>query len=203
MVKTGVQVDPGKQFEKAIKKALKKVDNLKPAFDTMSDEYFQTNKSIFALKGTGLYADLSKKPLYAFWLRKNDNAVVKNNGSKFFKGGYKQLKTFKYGKPYPILKAEGTLEKSLTDKNDSNAIKIITKKTMILGTKAKSKKGAPYPIFLQKGWTTPWGNKVPARPFLLIGKEPHPAAKQETYQRRLRVWLNTIENYVLKVTKES
>ena len=176
MVKTGVKVDPGKKFTQSIQKALKKVDDLRPPFKAMSKEYYKTNKALFTLKSKGLYADLSTN--------------------------YKPIKKKKFGFLYPILKATGKLEKSLTIKSQ-DSIELITKKTMILGTKTKNEKGAPYPVFLQNGWKTKSGSTVPARPFLLIGTEPHPQAKQKLYERRLELWLETIESYVLKVTKES
>ena len=39
-------VDPEKKFRRAIRKALKQVDDLRPAFDVMKDTWFRSNASI-------------------------------------------------------------------------------------------------------------------------------------------------------------
>src|SRR5688572_19842345 len=100
------KVDPDKQFQTAVKDALKQVKDLTIPFTLMTKSWFQGNKAIFALKGPGKYTDLSD----AYKIQKK-NAV---------------------GFIYPILRRSGVLEKSLTVPGDSNAISIILNKNTLV-----------------------------------------------------------------------
>jgi phage gpG-like protein len=109
-VVTNYQVDPDKEFQKAIKQALTEVKDLTIPFTLITKSWFKGNRAIFALKGPGKYADLTEN--------------------------YKKQKQAKVGFVYPILRRNGALERSITDAGDSNSINyIINKSTLVLGTK--------------------------------------------------------------------
>tara|TARA_A100001201_G_scaffold143527_1_gene145583 strand:- start:899 stop:1516 length:618 start_codon:yes stop_codon:yes gene_type:complete len=186
------RVDPTGAFKKALRESGKKTDDLRTPFKLISQAFYKTNKFLFEPgKKRNVFEDLSEKPLYAFWLDDDDAAVAKNNGSKFFEGGYKDLKKKTHGFIYPILKASGALERSLTIPTDPNTVaSVINKKTLILGTMVTSEKGAPYPAFLQ------FGTKfMPARPYLVVGTEKGKWAKSRTIQRRKQRWIELLEKY--------
>lgn len=61
-------------------------------------------------------------------------------------------------------KASGKLKKSIVETTSDSIIQI-GKRSLVLGTKAKSIKGAPYPIFVQEGTS-----KMPARKFLFFSQ---------------------------------
>lgn len=104
-----IEVDPGDEFNRAVKKTIKEVEDLTIPFTLISKSWFQSNKAIFRLKSPGKYADLSRN--------------------------YKNAKKAMVGFVYPILKLHGKLEKSITDPTASGAISLIlNKQTLVLGT---------------------------------------------------------------------
>ena len=168
MVKKGdfvdFRVDPTGAFKKALKDAGKKTQDLRVPFKLISQAFYKTNKILFTFTSNGPFDDLS------------DN--------------YQREKDKKYGFIYPILKATGALEKSITNPTDPNTVaSVLNKTTLVLGTKL-TKKGAPYPAFLQ------FGTKfMPARPYLVVGTEKGKWAKSRTIQRRKQRWIELLEKY--------
>ena len=197
VAKIGVRVDPGGKFGKLLKEAAQKSGDLRQPFKEITASWYKTNKiHIFNLKGPGKYTDLSEKPFYAYWLSPNNPKTSKilsnNNGSIYFKQGYKDYKVASGYKLYPILKASGKLMKSLTIPTDRNTIaSVLNKRTLILGTKVESKKGAPYPTYLNFGT-----KKMPARPFMFIGTGSGKMARQPWVKRRLKAWTQQIETHL-------
>jgi phage gpG-like protein len=180
------RVDPKGSFKKALRQAGKISSDLRAPFKTITMSFYKSNKFLFKdNRKLNVFDDLSENPLYAFWLKDNDKAVIENQGSKFFEGGYKDLKQKKYGFVYPILKATGALERSITDPTDPNAISsVLNKTTLLLGTKL------PYAGWLQNGT-----KKMPARPFLVVGTEKGLWAQSTQMQRRKEAWMRTLEKY--------
>ena len=174
-------VDSNNEFNKAINNAVKKLDDLSIPFTLMTREWYKGNRSIFdeSRKSAGKYADLSPR--------------------------YKAAKTKAIGSPYPILrgffkpagqkaKKSGKLADSMIKPDNADAIStIVNKKTLVLGTKVKSKKGAPYPNFLHFGT-----RKMPARPFALIGGEQ--VATNQINQRRV-AWIRMLGDYAKQVSE--
>ena len=104
------QVDPGREFEQALKTAIGQVNDLRIPLTLIAKSWFSSNKAIFALKGPGQYADLSEN--------------------------YKKQKRQLVGFIYPILKAEGRLEDSLVKRSGKDAIStVLNQKTLVLGTR--------------------------------------------------------------------
>jgi len=164
-------VDADKRFQRALKKASDQVDDLRVPFKLITRSWFKSNRSFFILKSAGLFEDLAEST--------------------------KKQKTRLLGSPYPILRGiTGNLEKSITNPSDSGSVNlIVNKKTLILGTQVQSKKGAPYPFFLQDGTS-----KMPARPFIIIGGEQTSTAP---INRRREAWIKLISDYVFKVSKKN
>lgn len=155
-------VDPDKSFQKAMSDAIRGIQDLTIPFILITKEWFQGNKSIFAIAGKGKYADLSSD--------------------------YKKYKTRKYGSPYPILKASGRLEASITDPTSADSMAVILNKTSLtLGSRI------PYGPYLQFGT-----NRMPARPFILLGVEQ---VSTGAINKRQENWLKLVTDYVDQVTK--
>ena len=128
-----IELDPTGKFDRAIKAALDKVSDLRPVWAAIIPQWFKSNRAPFTLKGPGKYADLSKK--------------------------YKIQKKPRWGFVYPILKASGRLEKSLTVLGGESII-AQDKTSLLLGT------ATPYAVWLHFGT-----RKMPARPVIMIGAE--------------------------------
>ena len=181
-----IDVDPSKEFKRTLVLASQQSKDLRTPFREITASFFKTNKALFKGKNKqGYFTDLSERPLYAFWLKDDDKAVVKNNDSKFFPGGYKDLKKKTHGFVYPILKASGRLEESLTNPKDADALEsVVNKNILILGTRV------PYATWLQEGT-----KKMPKRPFLVFGNENEGFAKTTTVKRRFQRWKELLEIY--------
>lgn len=108
-------------FIKLMRRAEKRVGDLRPALESMAVRWFRSNNALFTLQSKGGYEnDLSDD--------------------------YKILKDKKVGFIYPIGKFSGRLEKSLTQMGSSEAIKqFIGKNGIEVGT------STPYSGFLQEG----------------------------------------------------
>ena len=161
------RVDPKGSFKRALREAGKKSSDLRVPFKLITMSFYRTNKVLFTLKSKGPFDDLSDD--------------------------YQDEKAAKYGFIYPILKASGALEKSITNPTDPNTVSsVLNKKTLILGTKLTSggEENAPYPAFLQ------FGTKfMPARPYLVVGTEKGKWAQSKTIRRRKQRWMEVLEKY--------
>lgn len=157
------EVDPDGQFAQAIKDALKKVSDLRIPFNLIANSWFKSNKAIFALSGPGKYKDF-----------KNDRS--------------RDQKKTAVGFEYPLLRRSGFLEKSITEKNDPDAIRVVTKTELTLGSSIS------YGQFHQ------FGTKfMAARPFVLIGAEQ--VAPSGINNRHL-AWIQQVTDYVLQSCEE-
>ena len=131
-----------KNFEKRLRKLVKRGKNLSPAFQEIGNMFRQSRKTIFALKGPGGYPDLSPK------YKKQKGKPKKRGGAGFV---------------YPILKRTGKLEKSITRISDGNNITIIRPKAFAFGT------NLPYAKYHNSGRTP--RRKIPLRKFVFWGPE--------------------------------
>lgn len=149
-----VEVDVSKEVSRALQRAKEIGVNLTIPFLLISKSWYKSNRSIFALKGPGKYPDLGGfNPGAPAW----KNATIT-------RGAYaKKRKLEKYGFVYPLMKATGELEASLTDPTNSNAINlIINKRALYLGTRVEY---APY------HQSPAPRSKLPFRPIVFIGVE--------------------------------
>lgn len=137
-------VDADKKFKKAIKKAEKSGLDLSFSMGEAVRIIKKESTKNFILKGFGKYPPLS--PIY-----------------------FKRKQRLAPGTPILTgLDAKGRvsakLKKSIIDKTADSIIQI-GKRSLVVGTKAKSKKGAPYPVFVQEGT-----KNMPARKFLFFSQ---------------------------------
>lgn len=154
-----VEVDVNGDIAALLQKAKDAGVNLTIPFTTIAKSWFKANRSIFALKGPGKYQDLSPK--------------------------YKKAKIRRWGFAYPIMRASGYLEASLTDPTHPDAINfIVNKNTLYLGTRVEY---APY------HQSSAPRKKLPYRPIVFIGAEQ--IAPTEIRNESTR-WVNILEDSI-------
>lgn len=158
-----------KQFQKSIRDAMMKVDDLKTPFRLISNDFYISEKAIFALKGPGGYQDLS--PAYKRQKERGD----RNNHP---------------APAYPILRRSGRLELSVTQVSSPEAIRRISAKALVIGS------AVPYGIFHNSDEPR---SKIPHRKFVFIGPESRQFGKSETFGGRPVRWTNIIKRYVDEV----
>ena len=153
-------------FQAALKRASKQIGSLKTPLKLISDNWYRGEKYVFDLnrKGPGKYADF------------------KNEESR-------QAKIRAVGFEYPLLVRTGKLMRSVISPTGEGALNKITHTTLIIGTSVKSKKGAPYPLYLQLGT-----KNMEARPFLFIG--PEVANYAGPLKDRPNQWLKILDTFV-------
>lgn len=166
----------------AIKRAREESSDLTIPFGQIALDFQKSRKAIFALQSAGQYPDLSTKPFFAWW--EQEGSPLR----KQFDGGYKEYKKAKYGFDYPILKATGKLERSVTDRRDFNNITRIFPLSMELGSKVE------YLIYHQSDEPR---SKLPLRKVLFVGPESKRFANSEISGFPERA-LNTLNTYVLR-----
>jgi len=137
-------VDADKKFQKAMMRAIASGLDLSFSMGEAARIIKKENTKNFILKGFGKYPPLS--PVYQ--ARKQRLAP----GTPILTGLTSQGKV------------SGKLKKSIIE-TTSDSIVRIGKRSLIVGTKAKSRKGAPYPIFVQEGTS-----KMPGRKFLFFSQ---------------------------------
>lgn len=155
-------VDPDGRFKQAVISASQAVGDLTVPFQQITKSWYQGNKAIFSLKGPGQYQDLSPD--------------------------YKKQKQKNYGFIYPILRAGGTLEDSITNASSEKTIsRIINKNILELGT------SVDYGVYHQ---SLEPRNKIPFRPFLFIGAEQQAPSQLQT---RRDAWIAILGSWVDQV----
>lgn len=164
----------------ALRRAASVSKDLKIPFAQIAKDFQKSRKAIFALKSAGEYPDLSTKPFFAWW--------EEGDLRKQYDGGYKEYKKAKFGFDYPILKATGRLERSITNQSDPDNITRITSLTLTMGT------SVPYAEYHQSDLPR---KKIPLRKFLFIGPESKKFAAKEISGFPERV-LNTLNAFVLR-----
>lgn len=162
--------DNDKAFKSQLDRAFAVVDDLTEPFKLIAADFYRSEKAIFKLGGPGAYPDFKKS--------KYGKAIY---------SPYKMRKFIKYGFAYPLLKATGALERSVTSGSDSNAILIIGKQVLAIGT------SIPYGIYHQSDEAR---QKMPLRKFLFIGPESQFAVGDQA--GRLSRWNNTINTFILR-----
>ena len=163
MISSSYILENDAQFRRTIKDASKKASNLKLAFALIAKDWFQSNITVFKLKGPGLYPPLS--PAYAA------------QKAKRFPGA-------------SILVATGRLRDSISgrvglqSKPSVDSILQIGRQSLILGTRV------PYGIFHQSD--APRKSNLPQRKFLFIGPEA-PSVAPSRITGRLERWLGILD----------
>lgn len=167
-------------FRKALEKMGESVDDFRIPFQLIGNHWYRGNRKIFALKSSGLYDDFGgRNPDEKIMVR--GRMVSRRVAAKFYKKR-------EVGFIYPILKRKGNLEKSLTSKNDKNAVFFAGRNTMVMGT------NVDYAQFHQTGT-----KKMPQRKVIFIDGGPAEKSRDAAVNGRLEVWTNIIEDYVAQV----
>lgn len=167
---TSYNVDNDKRFSKALQKASKEIGDLRIPLTLISKDFYKSQKAIFMLQGPGQYPDFKGE----------------ETGSGLTR--YQNFKLIKYGFDYPLLKATGALEDSVTKPSDKNAINQITnKRSLVIGTKIK------YGIYHQSDKPR---SVIPQRKFLFIGPESNFANNDQ--KGRPERWAGYLNAFVLK-----
>jgi len=160
-------IENQQEFNQSIEDALRKVSDLRPAFSEIARDFYISERAIFKLKSRGAYPELAPSTI------KTKEAV--------------------FGTAYPILRASGDLERSITKQGANENITLIGKRFLVLGT------SVPYGIYHQLGLG------VPARPFVFVGPETSKFALKDRNGQggRLTRWLNILEEHVKEETENS
>lgn len=109
VIATSYVLENDRQFAEALESAASKVSDLSFAMRRIKDDWFKSNKTIFNLKGSGLYPPLSPK--------------------------YQEQKDQRFGRRLPIMVASGRLRDSVSGRPNSDSIVKVGKLTLIMGTK--------------------------------------------------------------------
>jgi phage gpG-like protein len=156
------------KFEAQIKQATALVGDLRVPFQSIVKDFHRSRKAIFKLKGAGKYPPFKGKKL-------SDGRTA-----------YQRKKIKEYGFDYPLLKASGRLEASVTGVN-ADSIVIIQKTALAIGTRV------PYAVYHQSDEPR---FKIPLRKFLFIGPEA-PEFVDDT-RGNLDRWTKIINDYVTR-----
>lgn len=141
MVMGKIETDPTGAFRRDIKRISKGVDDLRPALLQVKKQWYQGNKSIFALSGPGKYPELSSS--------------------------YAKRKSREVGSIYPLLRGRNKrIEKAITKPSNENAYSKVFKKDVELGVQKTS--DFPYAFSIHYGSKK---QNIPARPYVLLGVE--------------------------------
>lgn len=172
-IATSYVIENDRIFAQKLTDAARQVGDLRIPLTLISRDFFRSQRAIWKLKSPGQYPDLAD-----------------GTGGR---SDYKTAKRRAVGFVYPILKREGTLEKSMTNPTDVNAVNQIVNKTeLFVGTKV------PYGIHHQFG--APKAN-LPMRKFLFIGPEA-PRFALSAQKGRLQRWIAILEGYVNRVLRK-
>lgn len=162
-------VDNDGRFQKAIEAAYEAVGDLSIAFGLIAQDFYKSEQAIWQLGGPGQYPDLGGlKPT----AKKTEAA--------------KRAKERRFGFVYPLLKATGFLEQSMTSPSGAGSVCEIGPSTLILGTTV------PYAIYHQSDAPR---RKIPLRKFLFIGPEAVQFATSDQ-MGRLERWLGILNGVV-------
>jgi phage gpG-like protein len=165
-------------FKAGLDRAYAVVNDLREPFKLIALDFYRSEKAIFNLKGPGRYPPF-----------KNSIGKFKGKTRKFVTGTkspYQKFKIRKYGFDYPLLKAKGDLEKSVTSSTGPGSILAIDAHFLAIGT------SLPYAHFHQDGT-----KNMAMRKFMFIGPEA-PEFANSDQAGRLKRWLNILNSYVLR-----
>ena len=177
--KTEIDVDPGKEFQQQIDRAIKQGVDLRVPLGLIAKQWFRGNKAIFKLKGPGQFPAYKPAP--------NKYVDLKRKvfgGTEFPKlVGIRPVGGGRY-------RESGKLRDSITNPLSPDAVEqVFNKRILTLGTKAKNAKERLYPADLFFGT-----KHIKPHNFLLIG------AEQTTEDnKRRKAYLETVKNYIDRV----
>jgi phage gpG-like protein len=167
-----------------------KVSDLRPAFIQIAAEFYKTNRAIFAVSGPGKYPDFAGPKIANTWKNPGrPDKRIRNGNMTAYQWEKTQAKWKGVNeRGYPLLRASGLLERSITRDNDPNSIKIITKMSLTIGTAVE------YGIYHQSDEPR---RKIPLRKFLFI--DASTTSSDPKLSRRSAAWTKLLQNYIERV----
>ncbi len=166
-------------FQRGLDRLAASTDDFRIPFRLIANEFFQSNKKLFTLGGPGLYQDLAPAK------------GIASAGGITTTSDYKEQKEARLGFAYPILRGRTQrLENSLTKPRDKEAVNIVKKNEMELGT------DTPYAIYHQSDRPR---SKLPQRKVIFIDGGPAEIAKDAEIAGRTERWLNIINDHVVQL----
>lgn len=178
---TSYSVDNDRKFAKALAFAGKRLEDLRVPLNLIANDFYKSEKAIFQLKSEGQYPPLGGL---------NSSTKTRFRGKDMTRRQAAEARKIeKVGFAYPLLKRTGLLERSLTNRSDTNAVNdIVGNKTLIIGTLVE------YGSFHQSDRSR---SKIPLRKFLFIGPEAKKFATSEQIGR-LQRWVAILQDYIKK-----
>lgn len=175
------KIENDRAFQEQVKSAVEILGDLRIPFGDIAKDFYKSRKAIFNLKGPGQYPPFKGPKIKDLWAKSRFPRpnMRTRDGSKT---SYQDWKFRKFGFDYPLLKATGRLERSITGPGP-DSILIIDKKVLAIGTRV------PYGIYHQSDESR---KKMPLRKFLFIGNEASGADEE----RQLGRWAKIIETYL-------
>ena len=159
---TSYIVENDDDFNKALDRLAAVTNDFRIPFGLIAKEFYRGNKKIFTLQSAGKYEDLNEK--------------------------YKKTKKREVGFVYPILFKSGRLASSLVNAGDPEAVRVITKQNLLLGT------DVPYLKYHQSDRPR---TKLPLRKALFIDGGPFETSVGAKTSGRRQAWLNILNQYIL------
>ena len=172
MVK-GELIDMG--FQKKVAAAIKAVKDLRPAFLSITSDWYRDNKQIFMYDKTMNYEPLSDK------YKKNKVSKARRLGLKLNADGK------------PILRFTGRLETSITVPKSEGSVHEITKTHLTLGTEI------PYAIYHQ---STMARSVLPYRP-IIINSDVKQGNATAVFAKRTKRYTRILDEFVKRQVKRS
>jgi len=172
-----------KAFARGLERMAKATGDFRIPFGLIGRHWYQGNKKIFALKSAGLYQDFGGM---------NPNEKVRVKGRLVTKRVAAKFKKQKeHGFVYPMLKATGALEASLSSRSGSGAVFFAGRKNLVMGTNisyAKYHQSDKLPRL-----------KLPQRKVVFISGGPAEKAKDSRISGRREAWLNIINDHINQI----
>jgi phage gpG-like protein len=180
------KVENDNAFQKLIDSAFKETRDLRIPFRQIVRVFYQSRKAIFKLKSAGAYPDFKGPKVQDTWKNpgRPDQRTRKGELTS-----YQNVKLKRHGFIYPLLKATGKLESSITDPNDSNAKQEIDAISLTIIT------NIPYANYHQQDNPDMGDRTMPTRKFFFIGGETRQSS------RDIERYTKIINDHIVKVLK--
>jgi hypothetical protein len=178
---TSYIVDNDNDFKKALDRLKATTSDFRIPFGLIAREFYKSNRKIFKLKKAGKYPVLGGI---------NPSAI--KQGTQTNREFAETQKERQVGFIYPLLVREGLLAASLVKSGHSNALKKVTKDSLLLGTSVE------YAKYLQEGTKF-----MKARKVVFIDGGPLETSKGASSSGRREQWLNIINTYIVDKINEA
>ncbi len=189
-------IENDEKFAQKIKAAYGVIGDLRIPFNSIAKDFRKSRRAIFKLTGPGGYPDFSGKkigesrlaPLAEARLVGRRMLPIPESKNNYTPYQFRKERKYGFARGYPLLKATGRLEKSLTSLGGENIL-VVEKSAMLMGT------SVPYAKYHQSDLPR---TKIPLRKFLFIGPE---AGNVGPDRGTLDRWLKIVDNYVTRSLK--